>query len=125
LFPFIVSCSKDSEVSSSNITGLNPPLITRSTISPGSYTVTASGILNFPTEVEFHQTVSYISSDTSHAQLSAFRTSLSIETISKKATMILDSIESENLFVNEISIRWPDFLNYIDTAIQQGDAHEE
>ncbi len=63
----------------------------------------------------------YITSDTSQQQLRTFRASLSIFTLNKKANAVLDSVDIDSLYPSKVPICWPDYLNYLDTTIVQGD----
>jgi hypothetical protein len=98
-----------------------PYLETRSTTTPGSFLVLASSILNFPTENDFHQTASYIFSDTSNSQLNAYRSSLPIKTIASRSQEISDSLETGTLSFTHILSNPSIYSNIVDIKSNPGD----
>lgn len=101
--------------------GSNQELMLRSTLTPGSFSITNDGIINFPTEGDFYQTVDYITTDTSLQQLNCFRSSLSIVSLNKKADHVVDSIESHLNYTSKALLIWSDYLNYLNITVVQGD----
>jgi hypothetical protein len=112
------SCNSDAEF---NTSYQEPEIQPRSTTTPGSFSVTTGGILSFPTVGDFHQTVEYISTDTTNTQLNSFRASLSSKTLNKQAQIILDSLYNFLYYPSEIITNWSSYHKYVDLLIDSGD----
>lgn len=105
-----VACTKEENSGLNN----NPDLkvLPRS---PGSYSINTNGILEFPTDSDFHQTATYIFSDTTYANLTTFRNSLGISTIAKRQEEISDSLDQNTLLTSAIVSNISKYKNYVDT----------
>lgn len=89
--------------------------------SSGDYDVTYDGILEFPTIEDFQQTATYISSDTSGANLYAFRNSFLISTLNKRGEEILDSFNNNLLFASRLQQDAPGHEDLIDKNFSSDD----
>jgi hypothetical protein len=107
----LASCEKDQSNPSIDD---SVPVQTRT--GPGSFSIT-SGILNFPTVADFHQTVDFISTDTILTNLNSFRSSFSIKTINKQAQIILDSLNNILYYPSKIITGWPSYDKYVNFII--------
>jgi hypothetical protein len=95
--------------------------ITNRTSSPGSYSVNSNGILEFPTDSDFHQTVSYIFTDSTGGHLYSFHSSFSMKTINKQADIIIDSVENILNYPSKIPSKWSNYDHFVNFVIQSGD----
>jgi hypothetical protein len=109
---FFISCSETDQPLDKR---LNEEIGYR-TLSPGSYSINGNGVLEFPTDSDFHLTVTYIFSDTSDANLYTFRSSLGIKTNAIRQDEILDSIDQNIIQTSTICSNLNKYGRFIDTV---------